>query len=82
MSLTFRAAAFAAAVTLAVLAAIASDARAHVTLEQQQAVAGSTYKAVLRVPHGCEGSPMIRRARAGSLRAWSTSSRSPSRAGS
>jgi uncharacterized protein YcnI len=58
MSLTFRAAAIAAAV-LAMFAA-ASDAHAHVTLEQQQAVAGSTYKAVLRVPHGCEGSPMVR----------------------
>lgn len=28
---------------------------AHVTLETQQAAVGSTYKAVLRVPHGCEG---------------------------
>jgi uncharacterized protein YcnI len=31
---------------------------AHVTLEQQTAQAGSTYKAVLRVGHGCEGTPM------------------------
>ena len=30
---------------------------AHITLEQQEAAAGSTYKAVLRVGHGCEGSP-------------------------
>jgi len=28
---------------------------AHVTLEAQEAPVGSTYKAVLRVPHGCEG---------------------------
>lgn len=28
---------------------------AHVTLETQEAPVGSTYKAVLRVPHGCEG---------------------------
>lgn len=41
-----------------VLAALASPAAAHVTLETQQAVAGSTYKAVLRVGHGCEGTPM------------------------
>jgi uncharacterized protein YcnI len=43
--------------TLAVLAVFVSPASAHVTLESQQAVAGSTHKAVLRVPHGCAGSP-------------------------
>lgn len=32
-----------------------SAAFAHVTLETQEAAVGSTYKAVLRVPHGCEG---------------------------
>lgn len=41
-----------------VLAALSLPAAAHVTLETQQAVAGSTYKAVLRVGHGCEGTPM------------------------
>lgn len=46
----------AVAVAIAALAAIPA-ALAHVTLEQQQAVAGTTYKAVLRVPHGCAGSP-------------------------
>ena len=56
MSFTIRAVALA---TVA-LAVVAAAANAHVTLEQQQAVAGSTYKAVLRVPHGCEGSAMIR----------------------
>jgi periplasmic copper chaperone A len=30
--------------------------QAHVTLDQASAPAGSTYKAVLRVGHGCEGS--------------------------
>ncbi|KQZ33324.1 hypothetical protein ASD50_00570 [Mesorhizobium sp. Root552] len=30
-------------------------ASAHITLETQEAAVGSTYKAVLRVPHGCEG---------------------------
>ncbi|PBC02157.1 YcnI family protein [Mesorhizobium sp. WSM3860] len=30
-------------------------ALAHITLETQEAAVGSTYKAVLRVPHGCEG---------------------------
>lgn len=32
-------------------------AQAHVTLEQPQAPAGSSYKAVLRVGHGCNGQP-------------------------
>lgn len=33
-----------------------SPAFAHVTLETREAVANSTYKAVLRLPHGCAGS--------------------------
>lgn len=41
----------------ATLALSTLSALAHVTLETQQAVAGSGYKAVLRVPHGCDGSP-------------------------
>jgi uncharacterized protein YcnI len=36
---------------------LAATAQAHVTLERAEAPAGSTYKAVLRVGHGCEGSP-------------------------
>ncbi len=34
-----------------------SAALAHVTQETQYVVAGSGDKAVLRVPHGCDGSP-------------------------
>jgi len=34
-----------------------SAASAHVTLERQEAPVGASYKAVLRVPHGCSGSP-------------------------
>jgi uncharacterized protein YcnI len=34
-----------------------SCAFAHVTLEQKEAPVGAAYKAVLRVPHGCDGSP-------------------------
>lgn len=30
-------------------------AQAHATLEQAEAAAGSYYKAVLRIPHGCDG---------------------------
>ena len=43
-----------------VLAAIATPAFAHITLETQEAPVGGTYKAVLRVPHGCDGSPTVR----------------------
>ena len=35
----------------------AVPALAHVTLEVAEAPVGSTYKAVFRVPHGCEGKP-------------------------
>lgn len=48
------------AACLAVLVALAAPARAHVTLEVAQAPANSTYKAVLRVPHGCDGAATIR----------------------
>jgi len=34
-----------------------SAASAHITLEHQEAHVGSSYKAILRVPHGCDGSP-------------------------
>ncbi|WP_026782306.1 YcnI family protein [Pleomorphomonas koreensis] len=39
---------------------LASPALAHVTLEAPQATAGSTYKAVLRVPHGCAGAATLK----------------------
>ena len=38
---------------------LAGPAFAHVTLETGEAPVGSTYKAVLRVPHGCEGKPTV-----------------------
>ncbi len=41
-----------AAVAVATLA-VAAPAFAHVTLETPKAAIGSTYKAVVRVPHGC-----------------------------
>jgi uncharacterized protein YcnI len=34
---------------------ITSGALAHVTLETREAPVGASYKAVLRVPHGCDG---------------------------
>lgn len=43
-------------IILAALAAfVAMPAFAHVSFEQREAEAGSGYKAVLRVPHGCDG---------------------------
>jgi uncharacterized protein YcnI len=47
------------AVLGAMILAACETARAHVTLETSKAPAASTYKAVLRVGHGCEGSPTI-----------------------
>lgn len=38
----------------------ATSAYAHVTLENRQAKAGSFYKAVLKVGHGCDGSPIVK----------------------
>ncbi len=32
-------------------------AHAHVSLENAQAAVGTTYKAILRIPHGCDGKP-------------------------
>jgi uncharacterized protein YcnI len=46
------------ATALACLSA-ALPAIAHVTLEVPEAAAGSYYKAVFRVSHGCEGSPTV-----------------------
>lgn len=39
----------------AIAALSASGVFAHITLATSQAPAGSTYKAILQVPHGCEG---------------------------
>jgi len=44
----------------AALLALVGPALAHTTLETQQASAASTYKAVLRVGHGCEGAPTLK----------------------
>ena len=40
-----------------VIGGVAVPAFAHVSLEKTEAPVGSTYKAVFRVPHGCEGKP-------------------------
>jgi uncharacterized protein YcnI len=36
-----------------------SLAAAHITFETQEAAVGSSYKAVMRVGHGCDGSPTV-----------------------
>jgi len=46
------------AVTVLAFASFASQA--HVTLETREAPAGSFYKAVVKVPHGCDGQPTTR----------------------
>ena len=38
----------------------ASAAQAHVTLEVAEAPVGGSYKAVLRVPHGCDGEATLK----------------------
>ena len=43
------------AASFAVGLALPATVQAHVTLETPQAAVGSTYKAVLRIPHGCAG---------------------------
>jgi uncharacterized protein YcnI len=37
-----------------------TPAFAHITLETQEAPVGGAYKAVFRVPHGCDGSATVR----------------------
>lgn len=46
------------AIAASLTAYAATPAKAHITIEQSQAVAGSTAKVTLRVPHGCDGAPM------------------------
>ena len=43
-------------VAICAMQLVATAATAHVVLEEPKAVAGRSYKAVLRVGHGCEGS--------------------------
>jgi uncharacterized protein YcnI len=57
ISSMLRSTAAAAAVLTPLL--LATAALAHVTLETSKAPADSTYKAVLRVPHGCEGAATV-----------------------
>jgi uncharacterized protein YcnI/copper(I)-binding protein len=44
----------------AALIAVSSPALAHVSFENGQATPNSTYKATLRIPHGCNGKPTLK----------------------
>jgi periplasmic copper chaperone A len=44
-------------IAICAISSAASAAFSHVTLEQSQVETGATYKATLRVGHGCEGLP-------------------------
>jgi periplasmic copper chaperone A len=48
------------AVAAAAFLSLTCAAQAHTTLETQSAPVASTYKAVLRVGHGCEGAPTLK----------------------
>jgi uncharacterized protein YcnI len=54
----FKAKAFMPAIAIASL--LAGAASAHITLEGQEAAVASSYKAVFRVPHGCDGKATIK----------------------
>ena len=49
-----------AALAAAIALAAPCTALAHVTLERQEAAIGASYKAIVRVPHGCDGSATLR----------------------
>jgi len=51
---------FAPSIVALTLSILSPGASAHVTLEQREAAVDSFYKAVLRVPHGCEGTATTR----------------------
>jgi uncharacterized protein YcnI len=42
------------------LAAVATTAHAHATLDPGEATVGSSYRAAVRVPHGCEGEATLK----------------------
>ncbi|MFI3902132.1 DUF1775 domain-containing protein [Ochrobactrum sp. S1502_03] len=46
---------FTSAISLFALCASAGIVNAHSSLDQSEAMAGSRYKAIIRIPHGCDG---------------------------
>lgn len=53
-------AALAALCTFALTGAFTGLAQAHVTLQNTEAKAGASYRGVLRVPHGCDGTATLK----------------------
>jgi uncharacterized protein YcnI len=51
---------FLGAAALSALLSASLPALAHITLETKEAAIGGSYKAVLRVPHGCKGSATVK----------------------
>lgn len=51
---------FSGALAMAASLALAAPALAHATLENAQAAPDSTYKAVVRIGHGCKGQPTLK----------------------
>jgi uncharacterized protein YcnI len=47
-------------IAAALAVGVAGVAQAHVSFETKEAPVGASYKAVLRVPHGCEGEPTLK----------------------
>ncbi|WP_205769588.1 DUF1775 domain-containing protein [Microvirga sp. KLBC 81] len=48
------------ALVAAALTAVSTPALAHVSFETAQTTPNSTFKAVLRIPHGCDGQPTLK----------------------
>ena len=51
---------FASSIAFGALSLAAVSALAHVSLETREARAGTSYKAVLKVPHGCDGTATLK----------------------
>lgn len=50
----------ASSITFGAISLAAVSALAHVTLETREARAGTSYKAVLKIPHGCDGTATLK----------------------
>jgi uncharacterized protein YcnI len=60
MPVHFKTFAAVAALAVSMLALAPHAAKAHATLEIQEAKVNTTYRAVMRVPHGCDGEATLR----------------------
>jgi uncharacterized protein YcnI len=51
---------FSGALAAAAFLAVSTPALAHVSFDNARTTANATYKAVLRIPHGCDGQPTLK----------------------